>query len=117
MNSVQCDRCGTWFDCDTTGFGILKKGGLKVQYFSCPECGEKFHVFTEDAEMHKLIERRNAVQTQIRIARAKKFRKQTIQKYTQELEAVIQKQRSLMPKLKAEGEKILRDLKCEVKSK
>lgn len=113
MMNVQCDKCGKWITHDTAFFSTIEKDGLKVLHFSCPFCGEKYHVHTENAEMHELIGRRTAVQTMIRVAREKKLRRQTIRKYQRELQKIIQKQKKLMPELKRLGEAILKESKTE----
>lgn len=109
MNSVKCDSCGTFFDTDEHSLRFIKQDGLTVQYFACPFCGARYHVFTADSKMRELIGRRKSVQTQIKIARAKKFRKPIIKRFERELERIIGQQKKMMPKLKSAGEKILKE--------
>lgn len=104
---VTCDKCGYEFLLEKSLFGVIKSGDLAVEYFSCPACGEKYHVFTADSEMRDLIEQRKAVQVKIWAAFAKKFQKKSIQKYEQELNRIIKKQESILPRLKSLGEKII----------
>ena len=35
--------------------GSLRDGGLEVQYFPCPACGAKYHIFTTDSKLRDLI--------------------------------------------------------------
>lgn len=107
MNNVQCNKCGKWFALDGSLYGVAVADGLTVQYFSCPACGEKYHVLTLNDEMRKLIERREAIQAKIRAAHAKKFREKTIKGYIKELDGIKAKQEKLFQKLKPLGEAIL----------
>lgn len=107
MNNAQCNKCGKWFALDDSLYGVVKENGLTVQYFSCPACGERYHVLTLNDEMRKLIEQRKAVQTKIYMAHAKKFRKQTIEEYIRELDSIKDRQEKLFQELKPLGEKIL----------
>lgn len=85
----------------------IKKDDLVVQYFVCPACGKKYHVFTSDAKMRDLIQRRTQVQTKIKAAFAKKFRQKTIRGYERELDKIKREQEKLKPALRAAGEKLL----------
>lgn len=107
MNNVQCNECGKWFALDSSLYGVAEAGGLTVQYFSCPACGEKYHVLTLNDEMRKLIEQRETIQAKIRAAHAKKFREKTIRGYIKELDGIKSKQEKLFQELKPLGEAIL----------
>lgn len=108
MNYVYCNKCGKGFYTDDDTLHTIKKDGLTVQYFSCPYCEGRYHVFTTDARMQALIEQRKAVQLKIKAAFAKKFREKAIRKYEKELDQIKRQQKKLMPELKAAGEKILK---------
>ena len=84
MNNIQCNKCGKWFALAGSLCGVAEADDLTVQYFSCPACGEKYHVLTLNSEMRKLIEERKVIQAKIRAAHAKKFRKKTIKGYINE---------------------------------
>ena len=107
MNNVQCNKCSKWFALDGSLYGVAVADGLTVQYFSCPACGEKYHVLTLNDEMRKLIERREAIQVKIRAAHAKKFWEKTIKGYIKELDDIKAKQEKLFQELKPLGEAIL----------
>lgn len=115
MNNAQCNKCGKWFALDGSLFGAIQADSLTVQYFSCPACGERYHVLTLNDEMRKLIEKREAIQTKIRAAHAKKFREKTIKRYIKELDGIKAKQEKLFQELKPLGEAILHP--CEAPSK
>lgn len=108
MNNVQCNECGKWFALDGSLYGVAEAGGLTVRYFSCPACGEKYHVLTLNDEMRKLIEKRKAIQAKVRAAHTKKFREKTIKGYIKELDDIKAKQEKLFQELKPLGEKIIR---------
>lgn len=105
-----CNKCGTEFIPDKSQFGEIKKDDLVVWYFSCPTCGEKYHVFTSNSEMRSLVEKRKAVQMKIRAAFTKKFQKKTIREYEQELDQIKKRQESIGPRLKRLGEDIIRGM-------
>ena len=108
MNDITiCNECGQEFTIGEHHFGTIQEGNFVVQYLSCPICGKRYHVFTSDKEMRELVGRRKAVQEQIRMGHAKKFNRKTLRKYAQELERIKRKQETMMPTLKATGEKIL----------
>ena len=107
MNNAQCNKCGKWFALDDSLFGTIQTDSLTVQYFSCPACGERYHVLTLNDEMRGLIEKRKAVQTKIHMAHAKKFREQTIKGYIEELDGIKAQQEKLFQELKPLGEAIL----------
>ena len=106
-DTATCNKCGHEFTADVHCFGTIKQGDFVVQYLSCPACGERYHVFTSDKEMRELVGQRKAVQAQIRMGHAKKFNRQTLRKYAQEMERIKRKQEKMAPALKAVGEKIL----------
>lgn len=105
--NIECNKCGSEFLLDESRFGVIKKDDLVVEYFSCPVCGEKYHVFTSNSEMRALVKKRKAVQLKIRAAFTKKFREKTLQKYEQELDQIKKEQQAILPRLKCAGEKIL----------
>ena len=105
--TISCNKCGQEFTLDEHRFSSIWEGDFIVQYFSCPACGERYHIFTSDKEMRELVDRGKAVQMQIRMGHAKKFNRKTLRKYAQELERIKRKQEKMMPALKAVGEKIL----------
>lgn len=107
MNNAQCNKCGKWFALDVSLYGVVQANNLAVQYFSCPACGERYHVLTLNDNMRALIENRKAVQAKIRMAHAKKFRKQTIKEYIKELDSIKAQQEKLFQELKPLGEAIL----------
>ena len=56
MNETTlCNKCGREFTIDAHRFGSIREGDFVVQYFSCPACGERYHVFTSDKEMRELV--------------------------------------------------------------
>lgn len=107
--TLDCNKCGERFVLDDTHLGVIKEGDLEVRFFRCPACGWRYNILTTDSKMRDLIDRRNAVQSKIRLAKAKKFKERTFRKYMQELDQIKKEQEKLMPELKAQGEKILRN--------
>ncbi len=108
LDEIICSSCGRQFRMDRPLVRTIEKGDLVVQYFACPACGKKYHVFTSDTKMRDLIQRRTQVQTQIKAAFVKKFRQKTIRGYERELDKIKREQEKLKPALRAAGEKVLR---------
>lgn len=106
--TVDCDKCGAQFIIDDSRIGSVKKDDLEVQYLSCPSCGAKFLIFASDSKMRALVERRKATQAKIMVAHTGKFREKTFKKYMRELAQVKEEQETMMPALRAAGEKLLR---------
>lgn len=105
--TVDCDKCGAQFTIDDSRIGSVKKDDLEVQYLSCPSCGAKFLIFASDSKMRALVERRKAVWAKIKMARAKKFQEKTFKKYMREYSQIKEEQETMMPTLRAAGEKLL----------
>lgn len=110
---IDCTKCGERFVLDDSCLGSIKEGDLEVTYFSCPACGERYHVLTSDSKMRELIERRKAVQEKILAAHAKKFQERTFKKYMREYDKIKREQEAMVPALKAAGEKILHRGECD----
>ena len=104
---VNCNKCGQQFTVDDSRLGSILDGDLEVQFFSCPTCGTKYHILTTDSTMRDLIDRRKYIQLKIRLAIAKKLKKNTFKKYMKEYEQIKKEQEKMLPKLRAKGEKIL----------
>lgn len=110
ISKVDCNKCGTEFVVNEFCLGSIKKGDLVVWYFSCPACGERYHVFTSDSAMRKLVEKRKALQMKFKAAFAKKFKLKVIKQYEKELDRIRKKQLAMEPALRHRGEEILRGL-------
>ena len=106
--TTSCNNCGNEFTIDESRFGAIKKDDLVVQYFSCPSCGERYHVFTTDSKMRELVKKRKAAQMKIQAAFAKKFREKVIREYERELEQIKKVQYDMSPTLKRIGEELIR---------
>ena len=104
---VDCNECGAQFVIDDSRIGSIKEGDLEVQYISRPSCGAKYLSFATDSRMRELVRQRKAVQTKIKVARAKRFKERTFKKYMKEYEEIKKAQEEMFPELKARGEKIL----------
>ena len=113
---VNCNKCGQQFTVDDSCLGSIRDGDLKVQYFSCPACGARYHILTTDSTMRDLIERRKFIQLKIRLAHAKKLKESTFKKYLREYGQLKKEQEKMFPELKAKGEKVLAEIE-EAKQK
>lgn len=104
---VDCDECGAQFVVDDSRIGSIKKGGLEIQYLSCPSCEAKFLIFVSDSKMRSLVERCKAIQTKIKAAHAKRFKERTFKKYMREYNQIKKEQEDMMLSLRVVGEKLL----------
>lgn len=104
---ATCNNCLETFDIEKDGilYGVFD--GLDIQYFRCPSCGYPFVILAEDKEMKQLIAERSEVQKKIRMARAGKFREQTLRKLILRQEEISMKQKKLMADLKPRAERLL----------
>ena len=107
MNTVYCNECKNNFALVEPLFHTIEKDGLTVQYFVCPHCGMKYHVFTADAQMQELVEQRKAAENKLRIAVTKGFRKKILNGYEKECRRIEKKQKDLELRLKQQGEDIM----------
>lgn len=107
MNPVYCNKCSNKFVLEESLFHTIKQDGLTVQYFTCPHCEMKYHVFTADAQMQELVEQRKAAEDKLRTATAQGFRKKTLRRYEKECRRIKKKQEDLELTLKPLGEKII----------
>lgn len=106
---ATCNNCLETFDIekDSTLCGVFD--GLDIQYFRCPSCGYPFVILAEDTEMKQLIAERSEVQKKIRMARAGKFREQTVRNLIFRQEEIIAKQKKLTAELKPRAEQLLKE--------
>lgn len=107
MNTIYCNKCRNNFALVEPLFHTIEKDGLTVQYFVCPHCGMKYHVFTADAQMQELVEQRKAAENKLRIAVTKGFRKKIFNGYEKECRRIEKKQKDLELRLKQQGEDIM----------
>ena len=106
-NSTTCNKCGEIFDLVPERYHQLQEEGLTVDYFDCPFCLARYHIFTADAAMNELIQKRKAMNQKIRLARVAKARKKTIFGYQRELEKIKREQLKLEETLSPRGAEIM----------
>ena len=106
--TVQCNKCGEYFTVLREGIMVLQDDGYNVTFFVCPHCKEKYLICIFDKKMHELLERRRQLEQILRIARAKKFRAETIRRYVKEYEKVKADQKAYADELKPIGEEIIK---------
>ena len=70
----------------------------------------KYHVFTADAEMWKLVEQQKAADNKLRIAVTKGLRKKILSKYEKECRRIKKKQKDLELRLRQQGEAIINSI-------
>lgn len=103
-----CNKCGKDFSLLRENIFVVQEDEYDVSYLECPHCKEKYLIGVFDKKMHDLIERRRQLEQILRIARAKKFRAETIRRYVKEYEKVKADQKALADELKPIGEEIIK---------
>ncbi len=106
-NINTCNECGEMFDLVPERFHKIHADGLTVEYFDCPFCLTKYHIFTADNEMMELVDKRKGLAQKIKLANLAKARHKTILGYHKELEKVKKQQFKLSEMLSARGVEIL----------
>ena len=105
-----CKKCEKFFDIVPKYVKVQHEKATGIVYYECPHCKEKYLSFVLDAKMDELIKKRQVLETRIYVARAKKFRRKTIDGYYVELKKVITEQEKHWEELKPIGEEILSNL-------
>lgn len=111
--TVTCNNCHRDFRISADLVHYHYAGDLHVQYMTCPYCSGKYHILTTNTDMRNLISSRRNVQGMIRLAMAKRWRKETILKYEKQLDDIKAQQYRLFPALKKRGLAILAELREE----
>lgn len=106
-NATTCNKCGEMFDLVPERYHTIKEDGLTVEYFDCPFCLAKYHIFTADAAMMELVQKRKALAQKIQMAKVAKARRKTILGYYKELEKVKKEQLKMSEALNARGAEIM----------
>ena len=107
--TVRCDNCLDEVEIEPGSIQTVTLDDLEIQYFSCPSCGKKYVILASNDEMKRLIAERRKLTEKIRIAHAKKFRKDTIQNLVRQQSAIIKKQKRLFDDLKARASELLQN--------
>lgn len=106
-NVIICNKCGETFDLVPERYHTIVEDGLTVEYFDCPFCLARYHVFTADDAMMELVQKRKALAQKIRLAKVAKARRKTILGYYKELEKVKEEQLKMAKTLNARGAEIM----------
>lgn len=106
-NATVCNKCGETFDMAPERYHTIHEDGLTVEYFDCPFCLAKYHVFAADDAMMELVQKRKALAQKIRLAKVAKSRRKTILGYYKELEKVKKEQLKMSEALNARGAEIM----------
>lgn len=106
-NTVVCNVCSEMFTVEKGHFDVVTDGDLEVQYFACPNCGEKYIVLAVNSEMRELIATAKDTAMKLRLAHAKRFRAEEIRKYERILAETKRRQQQIEPGLKKLGRALL----------
>ena len=104
---TTCNKCGEMFDLAPERFHTIEEDGLSVEYFDCPFCLARYHVFTADDEMKVLVQKRKDLTQKIRLSKVAHAREKTLVGLFRELEKVKQAQKVLVDKLAIRGEAVM----------
>jgi transposase-like protein len=82
---MHCDKCAKSIAIAGIKIRTRQYGEYQVQYFVCPYCGSKFHVFTSDAAQRAISTEQQKLIEQIKVGINNRFQKRTIRKYRNRL--------------------------------
>lgn len=93
IKTVECDRCAAPIPMLSQTIKeevIDSQGGdmVKLLFFQCPRCGEKYEILIEDNQMREMIRKRNKILQEIDIKRYIKARKKNIEKLIKESDKI-----------------------------
>ncbi len=108
----KCDVCEKDFDYTQESLEKMTEGEYEVDYFTCPHCGKKYHVFTIDNRMRELVTERRKIANQLRVFKVRMSKGITVhQKHISKLQRedrkLKQQQMDLFHDLKKIGVEIL----------
>lgn len=63
---IKCDQCGKMFEIKNKLLKTTESEGIKKTVLICPECEAEYIVMIEDAEMRKMIYRRQEINEKIK---------------------------------------------------
>lgn len=109
MQNVVCNKCGKDFAPGTVEHQAVQAEGLEIEFFQCPHCGARYHVFTADAKMVELQSRRRALRQAIRLSQKKRLGR-ALKRLIREDEELKAEQLRLEPDLKRRGKEILKKM-------
>lgn len=93
IKEIECDRCAAPIPMLSQTIKeevIDSQGGdmVKLLFFQCPRCGEKYEILIEDNQMREMIRKRNKILQEIDIKRYIKARKKNIEKLIKESDKI-----------------------------
>lgn len=105
IKTVECDRCAASIPMLSQTIKeevIDSQGGdmVKLFFFQCPRCGEKYEILIEDNKMRKMIRKRKKILQEIDIKRYIKAREKNIEKLIKESNTIKTAQERYYAELK-----------------
>lgn len=93
IKEIECDRCAAPIPMLSQTIKeevIDSQGGdmVKLLFFQCPRCGEKYEILIEDNQMREMIRKRKKILMEIDIKRYIKAREKSIKKLTQKADKI-----------------------------
>lgn len=105
IKTVECDRCAASIPMGSQTIKeevIDNQGGdlVKLLFFQCPRCGEKYEILIEDNQMREMIRKRKKILQEIDIKRYIKAREKNIEKLIKESDKIKTAQERYYAELK-----------------
>lgn len=105
FKTVECDRCAASIQMGSQTIKeevIDNQGGdlVKLLFFQCPRCGEKYEILIEDNQMREMIRKRKKILQEIDIKRYIKARENNIEKLIKESDKIKAAQERYYAELK-----------------
>ena len=93
IKEIECDRCAAPIPMLSQTIKeevIDSQGGdmVKLLFFQCPRCGEKYEILIEDNQMREMIRKRKKILMEIDVKRYIKAREKSIKQLTQKADKI-----------------------------
>lgn len=118
IKTVECDRCAASIPMLSQTIKeevIDSQGGdmVKLFFFQCPRCGEKYEILIEDNQMREMIRKRKKVLQEIDVKRYIKAREKSIERLIKKSDKIKEAQERHYAELKEKYLPVIRNKNAE----
>ena len=110
-----CNQCGRRISIKGIRISERTQGEYCVSFFTCPHCGQAYHINTTDTKQRELFGLRDETRKKISLAVGFRYRQKTLDKYRKEVAKIDREIKKNAERLTDIGKKIL-ELDCEAKT-
>lgn len=118
IKEIECDRCAAPIPMISQTIKeevIDNQGGdlVKLLFFQCPRCGEKYEILIEDNQMREMIRKRKKVLQEIDVKRYIKAREKSIERLIKKSDKIKKAQERHYAELKEKYLPVIRNKNAE----